>query len=1012
MPVCIAGMHRSGTSMIAKLLDSCGLYLGPQNDLIPAATDNPDGFWENAHFVAINDSVLKAVGGSWDMPSASHPAKWDEHSEIAALKQRANELIASFNNKEPWGWKDPRSCITLPFWQSLIPNLKVVICLRHPLEVAKSLEQRNHTSEWLGLNLWASYSLRVLSSTAPENRIITHYDAYFQDPVGEIRRVLEFLGIAASDQTISAACAGAAASLRHHRATIQDLLTADVPVDVLKLYSTMIAESGPIFQSVLSGEPAAELMLAGSLEEIEAGSHPKKRLMSLESCLWTRERSIEELNEQIAHKQRTIEWLSLENERKGQAISQLKTQISAVQAETERLDRDMHVILTSKTWTWSSGLRRAGGWFLPHRKAIPAATSLETDLSAEQALQAPADNGAAPWVDRNTPVPLLPTKNPSQLIRQAVTTLQEQGPAGLWAAFQRRKAYMRFSADPGATIADISPPPLVSIVIPVFNNLHYTKQCLESIARAPARASLEVIVVDNNSTDGTSQWLAKIAAENANVRFITHHANLGFAAGVNSGAVMARGKYIVVSNNDVLMTPGWLDTLIATFETDPSIGIVSPVTNYVGEGPQLLRQFADIGPESADTVAAELASLGGKPFPVIDRLVFFCVMIRRNLWELVGGLSSAYGMGNFEDDDFCLRARLAGFKLVVNPAAFIFHHGSRTFKEQKISHTELMEKNRRIFFERMAEFSCSPLPSRPRKHKTPLISVVVRTVNRPGMLRMALNSLVNQTFDEFEVVLVNDGGPELSSLVKEFEDKLAIHYVHHDKPAGRTPALNAGVRAAGGKFITYLDDDDIVYPLHLELLADAFNRHPGTLVVYGDANHALCHVDESGEVVVSRLPSRSFDFNARDLLVENRIPILSFMHDKTCFEKVGGFNESIDLLEDWDFLIRLSQIATFRHVPRITSEYRFRANKNVDNSIAGRRSEARESLLRTYERYPTNDKELLERRRCTIESMSVQIKDLQKIQQLPYSEVEKSYLTLFRVTGFSAGDLVHQGYRA
>src|SRR5439155_14818667 len=113
MPIAIAGMPRSGTSMVAKLLHLGGLYLGREEDLEPAAPDNVDGFWENVRFVEINDAVLSSLGAGWDRPP--RPAAWDEwDAAVARTAPAARVLLAEFEEHEPWGWKDPRTSLTLP----------------------------------------------------------------------------------------------------------------------------------------------------------------------------------------------------------------------------------------------------------------------------------------------------------------------------------------------------------------------------------------------------------------------------------------------------------------------------------------------------------------------------------------------------------------------------------------------------------------------------------------------------------------------------------------------------------------------------------------------------------------------------------------------------------------------------------------------------------------------------------------------------------------------------------
>src|SRR5919108_108379 len=127
--VCITGAHRSGTSMLTRLLHTCGLYLGPKDALMPPQADNPDGFWEHLDFVALNDELLNELGGAWDLPPKADES-FKQH-RLEPLRVKAGLLIDRFNSHGVWGWKDPRNSLTLPFWRDLLPKLKTIIIVRN-----------------------------------------------------------------------------------------------------------------------------------------------------------------------------------------------------------------------------------------------------------------------------------------------------------------------------------------------------------------------------------------------------------------------------------------------------------------------------------------------------------------------------------------------------------------------------------------------------------------------------------------------------------------------------------------------------------------------------------------------------------------------------------------------------------------------------------------------------------------------------------------------------------------
>ncbi len=248
MPLCIAGMHRSGTSMITSLLHACGLNLGPKKDFLPPDPNNPKGFWESRSFLRLNDAILKQLGGSWNRPPHTE-AGWENEPSLGRLRKQAGKLICRLEGREPWGWKDPRNCLTLPLWRKLLPEIQVLICVRNPLAVAKSLWLRNGIPHPDSFDLWLTYNRRVLAAAPIESRLVTHCEAYLRDPHAELCRVLQWAGLAAPEDQVNQACQRIAPSLLHHRMTLDDLADAGASAELMRCYRDLCAEAA---QPILS----------------------------------------------------------------------------------------------------------------------------------------------------------------------------------------------------------------------------------------------------------------------------------------------------------------------------------------------------------------------------------------------------------------------------------------------------------------------------------------------------------------------------------------------------------------------------------------------------------------------------------------------------------------------------------------------------------------------------------------------------------------------------------------
>jgi GT2 family glycosyltransferase/Flp pilus assembly protein TadD len=236
------------------------------------------------------------------------------------------------------------------------------------------------------------------------------------------------------------------------------------------------------------------------------------------------------------------------------------------------------------------------------------------------------------------------------------------------------------------------------MVILTWNQLDCTKECIESIRRHTPEPH-EIIFVDNGSTDGTVKWLRQQVKENATYRLIENKKNLGFAKGCNQGIEAATGDLILLINNDVVVTAQWLAGLQEVLASAPEIGIVGPMTNNIS-GPQRVQKVAYEGRNGLDEYAASFRGRYRHRRLPLQRIVGFCMLFRRQLVQRIGLLDERFGSGNFEDDDFCLRAELAGFRNMVAADVFIHHHGSKSFVGNRLDYGGTIIANRSLYDEK------------------------------------------------------------------------------------------------------------------------------------------------------------------------------------------------------------------------------------------------------------------------------------------------------------------------
>lgn len=240
--------------------------------------------------------------------------------------------------------------------------------------------------------------------------------------------------------------------------------------------------------------------------------------------------------------------------------------------------------------------------------------------------------------------------------------------------------------------------PKVSVVVITYNNLKLNRYCINSILNQTAYPNYELIVLDNLSTDGTVDYLKELEKENhPRLKIIFNDENSGFAGGNNKAIEASDGKYVVLLNNDTVVTRGWLTAMVKHMENDPLCGMVGAVTNSIGNEAMIGAVYRNLN-ELARFAYAYTQVHNNEVYRGIDRLALFCTMIRRDILEQHGKLDSGYKVGMFEDDDFAMVVRQAGYHFYVAEDCFIHHVNNASFKKLH------PEEYRKIFDTNRARF--------------------------------------------------------------------------------------------------------------------------------------------------------------------------------------------------------------------------------------------------------------------------------------------------------------------
>jgi glycosyltransferase involved in cell wall biosynthesis/Flp pilus assembly protein TadD len=412
---------------------------------------------------------------------------------------------------------------------------------------------------------------------------------------------------------------------------------------------------------------------------------------------------------------------------------------------------------------------------------------------------------------------------------------------------------------------------LASIIILCCNEMDYTRQCLDSVLEH-TRRPYELILVDNGSTDGTPGMLERFRRESGPERVaITRNAtNRGFAAGCNQGLAKARGDYLVFLNNDTVVTPGWLDRLVICSLADwPNVGMVGPVSNYApppqqvtgvrGQGPGVRGEMDRIN----EFAARREREFAGSAL-VVERLTGFCLLVRREVVQQIGNFDESYGLGFFEDDDLCVRAGQAGFRLLVAQDVYIHHYGSRTVQSLGIDGYHKLQENFERFKEKwgeeraagyrmasekaltathsLAKESEEPTEADHAEAMVQLMSLAsVPSAQANGRMRVSLSMIVKNEeanlpgcllscADLFDEIVIADTGS--TDQTKEIAHQYGARVVDFPWIDNFAAARNESLQHVTGDWVLWLDADDRLDEENRQKLRELFGGLKDENVAY------------------------------------------------------------------------------------------------------------------------------------------------------------------------------------
>ncbi len=886
--ICVLGMHRSGTSVVARAINLLGAYLGKEQDLLPPAFDNPEGVWERRDIVDLHDRIFSHFSRSWHT-SLPLPDQWHVSEEIKPFRNELIQLISqNFAAHSLWAWKDPRTSVFLPLWKDVLNELKIdlscVYVVRNPLDVAKSLYKREGFSYDKSFRLWFYYNFEALQASLSMPCFFITFKKFLQNWELELRRCVASLKInwpkeesVLKEEMRKFIYPG----LCHSASGMKDLETSGALRPAIKLYRLL--------------EKAAEMSLLPdpSFTTEETLSKQFSRFFQSGSVqLWKQEQQLAIKNEQVDQLQTVVQTQQQTIQTQYQTI---QTQRQLIQDQQQALNS----IYLSLGWKLSRKFELIKDSVFPihtrRRKYYDLVFKYFKVLIiegwhgfiSERRLNT-FENGQSNdpaynlWMSQNEP-----DKDQLKTMR-----IESQS----W-------PYR----------------PKVSVIVPVYNPNEYDlTECIKSVL-VQIYDNWELCLVDGGSeTSYVKRIIRKFANRDRRIKFISLPQNLGIAGNSNEALKLATGEYIGFLDHDDMLAPFALYEVVKLLNQDRTVDFIYSDEDKVPEnGKNRFQPFFKPG-WSPDT------------FLSYNYLCHFSV-IRRTLIEQVGGFRKGYD--GAQDYDLMLRAVQKTDNIRHIPK--ILYHWRATSDSaasQLMAKPYALDAAKRAIGEYLkghgyeAEVSDGLFPTSYRvKYKlrsSHYVSIIIPTRDMVHLLSRCVSSILEKTeYKNYEILIVDNQSKEKEThdFFNKIQENPKVRVISYDRPFNYAILNNEAVRHAKYEYLLFLNNDtEIINGEWLSAMLEFAQRDDvgavGAKLYYPDGTiqHGGVIIGLSGLADHSHryMPGSSPGDMGRLKVIQNLSAVTAacMMVRKKVFEEVKGFDERLSHdFNDVDLCLKIRQ---------------------------------------------------------------------------------------------------------
>lgn len=388
------------------------------------------------------------------------------------------------------------------------------------------------------------------------------------------------------------------------------------------------------------------------------------------------------------------------------------------------------------------------------------------------------------------------------------------------------------------------------IIVPVYGALSYLRQCINSVLKN-IKHPYDLIIVDDGNSPIIKEYLRTIKS----ARIITNKKNLGWFNSCNIG-IENTDNDVVLLNSDTMVTKGWLEKMDRCAHSSYKIGMVNPLSNnalFLSIPHSFVFNTIPAG-FTVESFAGLVSELSECRYPSIPTGLGFCLLIKREVFDCIGVFDEKFELDYGEGNDFCMRAKRQGYGAVCCDDAFIYHYGGKSFGDSSYMEAYGKRLDKKYPDDSPVKYYKSknnPLSYLRKKLLTKIseispeyrdkVSIIMPVYNSEKYLQDAINSVLGQSYSNFELIIVDDGSTDNSlNIAGEFAKKdNRVTVIALKENQGFAIARNEGLKRARGEFVTGMDSDDIMLPNAIKARVEFLNSHPEVDLVFGKIHKVI-----------------------------------------------------------------------------------------------------------------------------------------------------------------------------